>query len=205
MKGIWKALLPMLAVACGPAAGQGPGRAQVVFADNCAPCHGPVGEGNHAILAPKIAGLPAWYVSAQIGKFRAGVRGAHADDLEGLRMRPMSKTLETYDIGPIADYVASLAVQPDAVAATGNGEAGKGFYGTCAACHGQDGSGNEAMKGPPIANLDAWYIESQLHKFRKGIRGVHPDDQTGATMRGMANTLPNDQAVADVAAYISTL
>ena len=34
----------------------------------CRPCHGPQGYGNPKIQAPSIAGLPAWYVEAQLGK-----------------------------------------------------------------------------------------------------------------------------------------
>lgn len=57
----------------------------------CATCHGVQGEGNVSIQAPSIAALPAWYVEVQLLKFRTGARGAHPDDLEGLRMRPMSQ------------------------------------------------------------------------------------------------------------------
>ena len=55
----------------------------------CASCHGDNGTGQANIAAPNIAGLPAWYVEAQLVKYRSGIRGAHPDDLEGLRMRPM--------------------------------------------------------------------------------------------------------------------
>ena len=57
----------------------------------CKSCHGVDGYGQENIAAPAIAGLPVWYVEAQLVKFRTGVRGAHPDDFEGLRMRPMSQ------------------------------------------------------------------------------------------------------------------
>ncbi|MCB9679403.1 MAG: c-type cytochrome [Alphaproteobacteria bacterium] len=117
----------------------------------------------------------------------------------------MSKTIDDTDVSFLGDYVASLPVVDDKIAATGDSAKGKSLYTTCAACHGPEGAGMEALKAPPIANLEAWYIESQLTKFRKGIRGAHPKDTTGAQMAPMAKSLADDQAVTDVAAYITTL
>lgn len=190
---------------CGPSAGQGADRAAVVFADNCGVCHGPQGEGKAEIKAPSIAGLPVWYVQAQLGKFREGIRGAHADDVAGLRMRPMSRSLKPDDVDPVAAYVAALPpVAPDTTV-IGNAEAGKALYATCAACHGPDGKGMEALKSPPIVQLDDWYLATQIHNFKVGIRGSNPKDVTGAQMRPMAATLKDDQAVADVVAHLRTL
>ena len=42
-----------------------------------------------------IAGQAQWYLEAQLVKFKNGVRGAHPDDMEGSRMRPMARTLPT--------------------------------------------------------------------------------------------------------------
>lgn len=190
---------------CGAAAGQGEGRAKVVFEDNCGVCHGPSGQGNPDIQAPAIAGLPVWYVEAQLNKFRKGHRGAHADDVEGLRMRPMARTLLETDVAPVAGYVASLAsVAPDR-GLHGDATAGEALYKTCLACHGPDGKGNEAMKAPPIAQLDDWYIASTITKFKSGIRGANPEDLTGMQMAPMAKTLKTDEDVLNVIAYIGTL
>lgn len=192
-------------VGCGASAGEGEGRAAVVFADNCGVCHGPSGQGNPSIAAPAIAGLPEWYVLHQLTKYREGARGAHADDVEGLRMRPMARTLEERDVGPVAAYVAILPpVAPDRTL-QGNAEAGKALYATCQACHGADGKGVEAMKAPPIAQLDDWYIATSLRKFKSGVRGTNPKDVTGAQMRPMALSLKDDAAIEDVIAHIATL
>ena len=45
----------------------------------------------------------------------------------------------------------------------------------------------------------------QLQNFKAGIRGANPKDTFGMQMAPMSQTLPNDQAMADVAAYIKTL
>lgn len=199
------ALLTSALTGCGEAAGEGPDRARVMFEDNCGTCHGSDGHGKKEIAAPNIASLPAWYVEAQLHKFRKGIRGAHGEDLEGLRMRPMSRTIRETDITPIAAYVSGLTPAPEEAERLGTADVGKNHYAACAACHGTDGKGNEAMNAPPIGMLQSWYIESQLHKFRNGIRGAHPDDTTGQQMAPMAKTIPNEQAVTDLAAYVSTL
>src|SRR5262245_41666474 len=61
----------------------------------CQQCHGSNGGGNQLALAPSIAGLDAWYIEAQLNKFRDGARASHFDDLAGLRMRPMARWLKT--------------------------------------------------------------------------------------------------------------
>jgi len=193
------------ATGCGASAGSGEGRAEVVFNDNCGVCHGGAGEGKAEIEAPAIAGLPAWYVEAQLNKFRAGTRGAHADDLAGLRMRPMSRSIDEGDVPTVSAYVASLSPAAPDHTITGDVEAGKTLYAGCAACHGQDGKGMEALKAPPVAQLDDWYLAEQIHKFKAGERGADPADVEGAMMAPMAKVLKDDAAVADVIAYINTL
>jgi cytochrome c553 len=182
-------------------------RGELLFNNNCAPCHTPTGIGKHELAAPNIAGLPQWYVEAQIKKFQTGARGAHFDDIAGMRMRPMSKTLESpEDVTLTARYVSSLSRMKNASTLAGGDVArGKVLYNTCMACHGPEGAGNEAMNAPPIAGADDWYMHTQLNNFKVGIRGANAKDTTGATMRPMAMTLADDQAVLDVIAYVKTL
>ncbi|MFB3064155.1 MAG: cytochrome c, partial [Gammaproteobacteria bacterium] len=54
-------------------------KGKVLFAV-CMACHGETGEGNAALKAPATGGLDEWYVVRQLTNFRAGVRGAHAED-----------------------------------------------------------------------------------------------------------------------------
>lgn len=173
----------------------------------CQPCHGSDGQGNVAIQVPGIAGMPDWYMKTQLHKFRTGTRGAHPDDHEGLRMRPMSRMLRTdADIAAVTAYVSKLPTGTrTAHVEGGDAAAGQAAFALCTACHGQDGMGNETMKAPPIAKLEDWYIVSQLTKFKSGIRGTNPADAEGAQMRPMAMTLADNQAVKNVAAYIQTL
>lgn len=200
------ALTLLSVTGCGEALGEGEDRTQRLFADNCAFCHGSAGEGKDDLQFPAIAGLPEWYVAAQLKKFKDGVRGAHAKDVNGLRMRPMARALEVEDIPGLATYVASMTrAEPSRSVVHGEAEIGKASYATCTACHGADGKGNEALNAPPIAQLDDWYIALQLQKFKSGIRGADPRDTTGAQMRPMAATLADDAAIQNVVAYIGTL
>ena len=72
----------------------------------------------------------------------------------------------------------------------------------CSACHAPDGSGNQGMGAPPLTGLNDWYLLSSLQKFKTGTRGTYPN---AAIMRGMAGTLPDEQAMKDVIAHIMTL
>lgn len=89
--------------------------------------------------------------------------------------------------------------------AEGDAKKGKAFFGVCLACHGQNAEGNKVLNAPLLAKLGDWYLVNQLEKFRTGHRGSHTKDIFGMQMKPMSMTLPNDQAVKDVAAYVSTL
>lgn len=175
----------------------------------CTPCHGDQGWGNRAIETPPIAGLPAWYVESQLKGFRAEYRGGHFDDAGGLRMRPMALALPTeQDIKAMALYVESLPRPPDKddkLLRDTDSTKGAQAFTTCTACHGVDGAGNQALGAPPIAGHPDWYIAAQVKKFKAGIRGAKPGDTQGATMRAIALTLANDEAIEDVAAHVASL
>jgi len=174
--------------------------------ETCAPCHGETAVGNADIAAPAIAGLPQWYIESQLQSFQAGWRGKHADDLAGLRMRPMAVTLNREgDIESVAQYIASL--EPTFPPSTLHGNAGAGaaqYEQLCVTCHGPSGLGDEILHSPPIVQLPDWYLLQELQDFRIGARGGDPADTWGITMR--ANTVVmTDQAMTDVIAYVQTL
>jgi cytochrome c oxidase subunit 2 len=197
----------LVGAGCSTAPAVSPERGPQLFADYCAPCHGDAAAGDHDIGAPAIAGMPDWYLLEQLHKYRDGRRGAHQADAEGLRMRPMSRTLATEDdVNVVAAYVASMPpTRPAATVAAGDAAAGAKHYATCAACHGADGAGNAQLHAPPLTIQQDWYVARQLAKFKTGIRGVHPNDVYGKQMAPMAATLTDDKAVADVITHIHTL
>jgi cytochrome c553 len=173
----------------------------------CNQCHGAQGQGDPLALAPTIAGLPEWYVLNQLKGFRAGYRGAHFDDIPGMRMRPMALTLQSdADVQAVAAYVASLPLaRPAPTLQGGDATRGQALYAPCIACHGVDGGGNQALNGPPLGHASDWYLLTQLQHFKAGVRGTRPGDNNGMLMRPMSMTLADEQAMKDVIAYIVKL
>jgi len=200
---------------------QGDGDSGKTSYATCVACHGLEGEGNKILNAPKIAGLQDWYIARQLKSFKKGVRGSHEKDVYGMQMRPMAMALADDDtINNVALYVSTFKekaqpaitqtakisnAEPDSVSVTSSTENGKTLYGVCASCHGADGGGNKALNAPRISGQKTWYIARQLTNFKSGIRGSHEKDIYGQQMRPMSMTLANDQMVADVSAYVSTL
>jgi cytochrome c553 len=200
----------MLATAIGlgllPSAHAGD-RAAEMFNGLCKYCHGAEGQGIANLEAPLIAGMPAWYVEAQLRKFRADGRGAHPKDMPGMRMRPMANTVKNdADIVAISKYVAAMPIQTPAGSLEGADlKEGASAFAVCVGCHGADAKGNEQMSAPLLAGQDGWYLLTQLKNFKAGIRGGNPEkDPTGASMRAMVGTL-NEEAMKNVAAYLQSL
>ena len=183
-----------------------PAKGQALYA-TCASCHGANGEGNQALNAPAIAGQQDWYLTRQLKNYQDGIRGTHAKDVYGMQMRPMSMVVMGDD--KVADVVAYITSLPDpgntAVTLGGDPAAGQANYMVCASCHGMKGEGNQALNSPRIAGQFDWYTHRQLMNWKSGIRGTHPKDMYGAQMVGMAATLPDENAVKNVSAYIANL
>jgi cytochrome c553 len=174
----------------------------------CVPCHAADGAGILELRTPSIAGLPEWYLKTELTKFATDVRGAHPDDNEGHRMRPMARTLyHPGDLDAVAAYVGGLPRPRVKSVLAGNVAAGKKtFAAMCITCHGPAALGNQTMSAPPLAGQSDWYLVAQLVKFKTGMRGGSSLDATGMVMRAMSTTvLPDTNAMHDVVAYIRTL
>lgn len=172
----------------------------------CAACHGAEGQGNLAMNAPRLAGQEGWYLKRQMDAFRTGLRGTAPGDIHGAQMRPMAISVSApAALDNLIAYIATLPDAPNATTVTGDVAAGKAAYGVCAACHGADGKGNQALGGPRLVGQDDWYLVRQLKNYRQGLRGYDPKDTYGVQMKPMAATLASDQAVTDVVAYINSL
>jgi cytochrome c oxidase subunit 2 len=198
----------------------------------CSFCHGTQGQGGPALDAPALAGMEAWYVERQLHNFRNRVRGTHYDDVPGVQMSIVSGMVRNQaTIENIAAYIEGMEpgappelarggkvagtarpfiwrspyaalVHPD----TPNIDNGNTIYaGTCAVCHGVAGQGNETLGSPRLTDLPDWYMERQLLYFRDGLRGADPGDTFGLQMAIFAKTLADEQAMADVVAYIKSL
>jgi cytochrome c oxidase cbb3-type subunit III len=116
-----------------------------LFMNNCAQCHGSDARGGKGF--PNLAdtdwlhgGTPDKIVET-ITKGRRG------------QMPPMAAAVGTPDdVKNVANYVLSLSKSPhDSVRA----QLGKSKFSACAACHGMDGKGNQAMGAPNLTD-DTW-------------------------------------------------
>jgi len=172
----------------------------------CVACHGPNGEGNAAMNAPRLAGLPDWYIERQIRHFQQGIRGASEGDVYGKQMAPMAKILANdQSLRNVIAYIGTLPVTNSASTIEGDPEEGAEQYVPCGACHGARGQGNYAVQAPRLAGQDDWYLKRQLENFRNRVRGADGQDDHGYQMVLMARSLKDEQSINDLLAYLNTL
>ena len=131
--------------------------------------------------------------------------GAAAEDPYGYEMQPMAAVLDDDGIAAAAEFVNATRSPAPAVTIEGDAEKGRAGYATCAACHGINGKGNEALGSPDLTVTNDWYLVTQLRNFKSGARGSHPADIYGMQMRASVQLLADDEAIADVVSYINTL
>ena len=172
----------------------------------CMACHGPSGEGNQGLNAPRLAGQEAWYVRRQLHAFRNGLRGTHQNDTLGAQMRAFASMLpDDAAIRNLAAYVETLPGHEPQATITGDAGRGRRLYTTCASCHGRQGEGIWALNAPRLAEMSDWYLVRQLQNFRERVRGAHRQDFYGWQMATVSDMLRDDEAIHDIVAYINTL
>ena len=208
MSSVFVALAATSLIATAQTPAGDPGKGKLVFDKVCANCHGPLAGGNKALGAPALWQQEGWYLVAQLQKFKSGARGSHPKDAQGAQMKAMVTQLkDDAAIEDVAAYIKTLkGTGPVSELKGGDAVAGKATYTkVCAACHGPAAKGQLALQAPALAGQADWYMLAQLGKFRGGIRGTDPRDVTGAQMKGMAASLPTDQAVLDVVTFIASI
>jgi len=172
----------------------------------CSACHGPQGEGNQTLNAPKLAGLDGWYMRRQLLNYQQQLRGTAMGDTFGPQMAPMSQVVAAPAVREnVIAYIETLPSTQPTPTVTGDAERGRALYQTCSVCHGESGAGRWGTNAPRLAGMNDWYLERQLQYFKDGVRGSHPDDIYGDQMGLVANVLVADSAIKDVVAYINTL
>ncbi|MDX1736426.1 MAG: c-type cytochrome, partial [Halioglobus sp.] len=172
----------------------------------CASCHGQQGEGNLAMNAPRLAGLPDWYVTRQLDHYKAGIRGAHEQDTYGQQMAHMANMLDQdAAVRNVNAYIETREAGQARNTLGGDAKKGAAHYVSCGACHGAAGEGNFALQAPRLAGQDDWYLKRQLENFRLGIRGAHKEDSYGHQMVLMARSLQDEQSIDNLMAYLSSL
>ncbi len=171
----------------------------------CTTCHGADGRGNYGVQAPRLAGMEGWYLKRQLESYRAGLRGVHPRDIEGVAMQPMAAKLTDESIADIIEWVGNWEYRPSEATIGGDAMVGRQFYNACATCHGAEGEGNQGLGAPALAGQNDWYLVTQLKNFLAGYRGNQPGDTYGQQMAIMAQTLASEGDIINVVSYINTL
>ena len=131
---------------------------QRLFANSCAMCHGSDGRGARSF--PNLAD-DDWLYGGSFDTVMQSIAGGRA----GL-MPVMVGGLDDAAISDLVVYVQSMSgMKADADMA----EKGKvHFDSLCVACHGADGSGNQAL-GSPRLNDDIWLYGGESETIRKTV------------------------------------
>jgi cytochrome c553 len=171
----------------------------------CTVCHGSQLKGNANIGAPRLSGLPQWYIERQLLNFKSGLRGSHVEDERGAEMRPMVANLSEQELIAIAAWVAKTESSLPLPSLKGDIAAGKSLYQSCAACHGSKGEGNEILGAPKLTGLNDWYLATQLNHFRLNLRGDNKADSYGQQMKAGSVVITSEEDAANLASYITQL
>jgi len=119
--------------------------AERLFMNNCAQCHGSDARGSKGF--PNLTDQD-WLHGGSPAKIAESItQGRHG------AMPPMAAAVGTSDdVKNVAHYVLSLSASPhDSLRA----QMGKSKFSACAACHGADGKGNQALGAPNLTD-DTW-------------------------------------------------
>ncbi|MDI4632040.1 cytochrome-c oxidase, cbb3-type subunit III [Pelomonas sp. V22] len=146
---------------------QAMGIGERLFANNCAGCHGSDAKGSKGF--PNLTDDDWLYggshetIVQTIGKGRQG------------QMPPMAAAVGgAEDVKNVANYVLSLSGSPhNSIAA----QLGKAKFGACAACHGMDGKGNQALGAPNLTDkiwLHGWGEEAVMRMINEGKTNQMP-------------------------------
>jgi cytochrome c oxidase cbb3-type subunit 3 len=116
-----------------------------LFMNNCAQCHGSDARGSKGF--PNLTDKD-WLHGGAPEKIEETIKGGRRG-----QMPPMAAAVGTPDdVKNVANYVLSLSNSPhDSVRA----QLGKAKFTACAACHGIDGKGNQAIGAPNLTD-DIW-------------------------------------------------
>lgn len=181
----------------------------------CAPCHGEFGQGGGGGSYPRLAGMPAAYIMAQVKAFKERKR-------VNIPMAPYAndRELPDDDLFHIAGYLAQiqLATRPPVIKegervdgyerlkqmkltlqiplAEGNIEAGAKTYAEdCADCHGKTGYGRR--DAPLLAGQHLPYLKKRIAGFQAKEQAHEDGDKLFPKLKG--------KALDDLLAYLSTL
>lgn len=167
---------------------QAMGIGERLFVNNCAQCHGSDARGSKGFPnltdADWLGGSSVDYIKQTVVAGRVGMMPALGAAVGGAE-----------DVKNLSHFVLSLSGSPHNNVAA---QLGRAKYGVCAACHGADGKGNQALGAPNLTDkvwLHGWGEEAISHIVINGKQNVMP---------GFENRLSPEQ-ITVLAAYVWNL
>lgn len=88
-----------------------------------------------------------------------------------------------------AEFLQANTFTPDIRTANWGGLGERVFQQNCVACHGSDARGDQSVGAPSLRGLENWYVQTQLQKFRAGLRGNHFKNSNAIAMRSALDFL----------------
>ncbi|MCM8541828.1 MAG: cytochrome c [Lentisphaeraceae bacterium] len=170
-----------------------------VIVNHCKTCH----STQEMQRGPLLEGLELWYMEESTEAFRAGIRGTHPKDPQGLLMYAAVKDLPEDEVMQAIEWFAGQERPEIKAYIKGDVEKGAEIYKTrCFSCH-EHTMGKFFSRSPDLYKLEDWYVLSQLRSFKKGWRGSSTEDNHGANMM-VAVADMEDSQFKDVAAFLAT-
>lgn len=160
-----------------------------LFRDNCAACHGRNAHGNPLLGAPNLADIDWLYGGDGKAILTSILDGRHG------AMPAWGPQFGDAGVENLANYVLSLSGAPHDAAKAATGKA---LFTVCAACHGPDGKGNQAIGAPNLTDT-IWLYGGDLESVETTIR----DGRGGIMPSWRARLGENDARV--IAAYVYSL
>ena len=156
-----------------------------LFMNNCAQCHGSDARGSKGF--PNLADTD-WLHGGSPEKIRETIENGRVGN-----MPPMAAAVGTpEDVRNLSNYVLSLSGSPhDSLRAS----LGKPKFAACAACHGMDGKGNQALGAPNLTD-DIW-----LHGWGEGAITAIVNNGKVNEMPGQTGNLTPSQ-IGVLASYV---
>ena len=145
-----------------------------LFINNCAACHGSDAKGSKGF--PNLTDND-WLYGGAHDKIKETITQGR----QGV-MPPMAAAVGTSeDVKNVANYVLSLSGSPHNELAA---QLGKPKFGACAACHGADGKGNQALGAPNLTDkvwLHGWGEQAIVAMITNGKNNIMPPQASRLT------------------------
>ncbi|EDM28088.1 probable secreted glycosyl hydrolase [Lentisphaera araneosa HTCC2155] len=128
---------------------------------------------------------------------------ALADDAAPASKMPLAIFSSNNNIDIGLNELANSLTGFEPVIVEGDAANGKTLAAACIVCHGEDFAGHASERAPGLSQLSDWYLQSQMQKFKQGIRGGDVNDADGYAMKVLMQDFSTQQ-MADLSAYIRT-